>query len=73
MGSSELRLNQQITELHQRWELLSAKLSRLEREIILETRVDEKLRLEKQIEELTAEREHVEQRLNELEAKHHSI
>ena len=73
VGSSEIRLNQQITELRQRWDWLSEKLSRLEREKILETRVDEKLRIENSIAELTAEREHVEQRLNELEAKPHSI
>jgi hypothetical protein len=65
--STETRLRQQITDLQNQWDLLSEKFARLEREIILETRVDEKLRIENKIAELTMDRERITQRLLEFE------
>ena len=66
-NSGSFRIRQQLAELRQQWDWLSEKLARLGREIILETRVDEKLRLENQIAELTAERERIAQRLHAFE------
>ena len=63
------RLLHKINELKERWDLLSTKLSKLERAKILETQVDEKYRLEKKIEETEAERQQVEKRLKKLEAQ----
>jgi internalin A len=68
-NSGSLRVGQQIEELQQQWNLLSEKLSKLEQTKILETKVDERLRIEKLIEELTAERQQIGQQLNDLETK----
>lgn len=61
------RIRQQITELQKQWELLSQKLSLLERDKILKTDAEEIFRLEQRIADITAERQKVEQRLNALE------
>lgn len=66
---NEGRLRQQLTELQEQWELISQKLSRLEKDKILETRTDEKFRLEYQIAQIKTEREHIEQQLISLEAQ----
>jgi hypothetical protein len=39
------RRQQRIAQLQQQWDLLNDKISRLEQSLILETRVEEKLRL----------------------------
>jgi hypothetical protein len=61
------RKQQQKDELQQKWELLSQKLSGLEKERILETRPDEKFRLENLIAETRDERQHIEQQLVHIE------
>ncbi|MFX0196844.1 MAG: hypothetical protein ACFFCW_12020, partial [Candidatus Hodarchaeota archaeon] len=66
---NEQRLRHQIAELQQQWDLLGEKLSRLERDKILETRTEEKFRLEHMIAEIQAERQQVEQQLDDLEAQ----
>ena len=63
------RLQRKIKELHQNWELLGDILAKLNRERILETRADEKMRLEQKIADIEAERQQVEQQLDELEAQ----
>jgi len=63
------RTIQQKNEVQEKWDLLSEKLSRLERGLILETNPEEKFRLEKSIADIKAEREQVEQQLNEVEAR----
>jgi hydroxymethylpyrimidine pyrophosphatase-like HAD family hydrolase len=63
------RLQSKIEEQQKKWELLSEMLSLLEKERILTIQVDEKFRLEKQIDNIKAEREQVEKDLNELETK----
>jgi len=64
---NEERLRHKIAELQEQWGLFSKRLSRLERARIQETRVDEKMRLEDQINDTRAEREQVEQELSSLE------
>jgi internalin A len=71
--SESLRIKRQIEDLQQQWDLLSENLSRLEKTKILETKVDERIRIEKLIEKLTAERQQIEQQLNDLETKFSSI
>ncbi|MFW9997054.1 MAG: SIR2 family protein [Candidatus Odinarchaeota archaeon] len=66
---NEQRLRHQIAELQQQWDLLGEKLSRLERDKILETRIEEKFRMEHMIAEIQAERQQVEQQLDDLEAQ----
>jgi nucleoside phosphorylase len=63
------RASQKIIELQQKWSLLSQQLSRLEQDKILETRSDEKFRLEKRINEIKVEREQIEQQLTDLECQ----
>ncbi len=63
----EMRLRQQINELQQQWDLVSQKLSALTQSMILETRTEEKFRLEHSINDIKAERERLEQELRELE------
>ncbi len=65
--TSERRIKEKRAELETRWQLLSEKLDVLHRELILETRIDEKLRLKKIVEEVETERKEVEQELNKLE------
>jgi hypothetical protein len=66
---NEGRLRQQITELQEQWELLSQKLSRLEKDKILETHSDEKFRMEHLIAQIKTERAQIEQQLIDLEAQ----
>lgn len=63
------RLQRKIEELHKNWELLGDVLAKLNRERILETRADEKMRLEQKIADIEAERQQVEQQLDALEAQ----
>ncbi len=48
-----------MAELQQLWDLLSQKLAALEQQKILETRVEEKLRLQQLIAETSAERDRI--------------
>jgi hypothetical protein len=66
---SEPRMTQREKELQQNWDLLSKKLSGLERAYVLETDPEEKFRLEHRIAEIKAEREQVGQELSEIEAR----
>jgi hypothetical protein len=61
------RLRQQIQELQQRWDLLSQQITQLEQQRIVETRIEEKIRLKKTIVDAEAERNQVEQHLKSLE------
>ena len=63
------RLRQQITDFQAQWDLLTQKLARLRKDLILETRTEEKFRLEHLITELEAEREHLEPHLRDLETQ----
>lgn len=65
----EARLRQKITELQEKWNLLSTRLTGMEKERILETRSDERGRLDVQIKESINERKQVEEQLNVLEAE----
>lgn len=65
----EERLRQKIAELEQEWKLLSEKLPRLKKDKILQTNTEEIVRLEHRIAEITAERQQVEQQLDELETQ----
>ncbi|MCP4287962.1 MAG: hypothetical protein GY792_26585, partial [Gammaproteobacteria bacterium] len=66
---NEQRLRQKIEELQGQWELLGKKLSGLEQDRILETRAAERLRMETMVTETQAERQQVEDELNELEPR----
>jgi len=66
---NEQRLRQQIAELQKQWDLLSEKLSGLEQDKILETRSEERFRLEHKIKKIEAERQQIEQQLKELESR----
>ena len=66
---SEQRRRQELAGLQQQWELLSQKLAAMEEQRILETRAEEKLRLDYKINQARTEREEVERRLNALEAR----
>lgn len=61
------RLKKKIDCLQQQWELLTEKLNRLNNQRILETRVEEKLRLEIAIRETESEHNRVEKELKALE------
>lgn len=63
------RLRQQIQELQQRWDLLSQNITQLEKQKIMETRVEEKLRLKQNAADAEADRGQVEQRLKALETQ----
>ncbi|MCI5159686.1 MAG: hypothetical protein D3906_14915, partial [Candidatus Electrothrix sp. AUS1_2] len=56
-----------IEELKELWQLLADQLSALQRQKVLETRVEERLRLEQSIAELENERERVERQMLQLE------
>ena len=71
--SNKERLSIQHNELQKEWDLLTEKLSILERDRIVETRTDEKLRLKYKIAELINERQQVEQRLIDLETYINSL
>ena len=64
---TEQRVRYQIAELQKQWELVSQKLSQLERNRILETGTEERFRLDHRIAEVKAEREQLEQQLGEFE------
>ncbi len=66
-GGDEQRRHARIAELQKQWDLLNEKLSRLEHEKILETRSDEKFRLEHEITETKAQLQQVEEQLRKLE------
>ena len=66
---SEQRRRQELAGLQQQWELLSRKLAAMEEERILETRAEEKLRLDYKINQARAEREKVASQLDALEAR----
>jgi len=56
-----------INDLMEQWDLVTQKLSRLEKEKILAVQVDEKFRIERQIEEVKVEQARIEKQLRELE------
>ena len=68
--NSQRRLQARINELHLRWGRLSQKLQGLQQQRDLETRFEEKLRLDSLIRETEAEREQVEAELQRFEAEH---
>ena len=68
MGN-EQRLRYRIAELQKQWELLNEQLSRLERDKILETRSDERFRLEQRIAASTTEKQGIERQLSDLETQ----
>jgi hypothetical protein len=55
-----------MAELQQLWDLFSRKLAALEQQRILETRVEEKLRLQQLIAEASSERDQIEQQMRRL-------
>jgi len=63
------RLRQQIQELQQRWDLLSQQITQLEHQRIVETRIEEKLRLKQATADAEAERFQVEQQLKALKSR----
>jgi len=65
----QYRLSQQLIEEKGKWELISKKLSRLERQDILETDTSVKFKLEQEITEIRIKREQLEQEIDELEAQ----
>jgi formylglycine-generating enzyme required for sulfatase activity len=64
-------LQRKKDELVNKWDLLTEKLSRLERERILATDPGVKFRLEKEIDDIKTERHQVEEELNKVEAELH--
>ena len=65
----QLRLEKKIAALHKQWELLGEGLSALQEQRILETRIEEKLRLKGIIEQAQAERDQVEEQLQNMESQ----
>ena len=61
------RLQYEIDESQQRWKGLSDRITRFQKELDIETRVEEKLRLQSMIKQLEDERECVENRLQDYE------
>ena len=57
------RLNKKIDDLQRQWELLNEKLSRLNEQWIMETRVEEQLRLKNLIDDTQTQRNQVEEQL----------
>ncbi len=64
--SNPQRLEKKIDDLQQQWELLNEKLSGLKKQRILESRAEERLRLETLIKETESECNQVEQELEVL-------
>ena len=62
-----------MAELQPLWDLLSQKLAALEQQRILETRVEEKLRLQHLIAETSAERDWIEQQMRRLQPSEETI
>ena len=67
------RLGQEIERLHQQQNLLMQKLERVENARILETHVDEKLRLEHLINETQAELDQIDKKLSSLQKSNAGI
>ena len=63
------RLRQQIAACQAQWDLLTQKLALMERDLILETRADEKFRLEHLLAPLKVERAQIQQQLIDLETQ----
>ena len=68
-GGSDRRRQARIDDLNVHWDLLGEKLKALEKQHILETRADEKLRLQNKIDEALAERDKIERELDRLEGR----
>ena len=68
-GGKKIRITARIATLKQQWELLNKKLSALENQNILETRANEKLRLEHIIAETSAACQKVEEEIDSLESQ----
>ncbi len=60
-------LNHEISRLQQHWDLLSDKLTALEKQRILETRAEEKFRLQSLINEIRTERDRIDTELTTLQ------
>ncbi len=65
--NQEQRLQQKKSELQQQWNDLSQKIGALRKAVAVETRVEEKLRLQALITEAEADRENIEQKLIDVE------
>lgn len=63
------RLQKKIAELQKQWDLLTEKLSKLEKARIIEANAEVKFQLEKTIAENTSELEHIERQLHEQETQ----
>lgn len=68
-AASRNLLETRLTGLKEQWTLVNQKRSDLEKAKLIETRVEEKIRLTKLIEETEAECKEIEQKINELEAQ----
>jgi len=68
MASFEL-IQKKKEELQDQFNLISEKIKRLRRGLVLETQPDEKFQLEKQIEDEELERENIANQLEEIENK----
>jgi hypothetical protein len=66
-SGSRTRLQQKIQDLQAQYDTLSDKLQQLGQQKILETRVEEKMRLEEVIKQTEAERQRLETQLEEFE------
>src|SRR5512147_3046120 len=69
MNGSRQRLQARIDELNTRWDRLSQKLKALVQQRDLETRLEEKMRMDAKIEENERDRQKIEEELNQLEAQ----
>ena len=67
MLSQQERLQVEIDALNSRWGIIFKNLSELEQERILETRVDERLRLDHKIQKIETQKQQIEQKLDDLE------
>lgn len=61
------RLEKKVKELQEQWDLLSEKLNGLNKDWILETRSEDKLRLKTQIDGMETQRDQIEQQLKNIE------
>ena len=66
---NQSRLNKKIDDLQRHWELLNEKLNKLNEQWILETHVDEKLRLRNLIDDAQTQRDQVEGQLKDMEGQ----
>ncbi|MCP4363609.1 MAG: hypothetical protein GY796_36885, partial [Chloroflexi bacterium] len=67
--SQEERLKQKIAELEEQWGAFSQKIRALRKELALETRSEEKLRLEARLKDAVADRENTELELVDVERR----